>query len=157
VKYYFVAFFAFIGFYIHPANGQIKRSQAVFVEIKGSGVNLTLNYDTRFSKQVNGIGGGIGFGYFGDKYQNAINIPVGVNYLMGKKNNFLECGIGTVWSDYNSESDDQAGFAKIYLTRLQGCAFSVMAGYRYQRWERCLLELISLLFFQKIKSILWLA
>ena len=112
---------------------QTGMRQAIFMEMKGAGVNLTLNYDTRFSKKVNGIGGRIGFGYFGDRFQNAINIPLEINYLAGKRNHFLEIGTGMVWGSYKENSDDQKGFADIYITPLQGWAFCLQAGYRYQQ------------------------
>jgi hypothetical protein len=141
VKRYFLVVLVSIGFSSQTIKGQTKTSQAVFVEVKGSGINLTLNYDARFSKQINGIGGRIGFGYFGGKYQNAINIPIEANYLLGKGNNFCEIGMGAVWSEYNVESDDQSGLAKVYLTELQGWAFTVITGYRYQHAGRILFRI----------------
>ncbi len=152
MKSYFFGFLAFIGFSFQTLNAQFKRSEAVFVEVKGSGINLTLNYDTRFSKKINGIGGSIGFGYLGDKYENAMNLPIAVNYLVGSKRNFFEMGIAAVWSEYNIESDDQAGFVKTYVTHLQGWAFAVIAGYRYQQAGKIFFRIDATPVFSKCKT-----
>ena len=110
-----------------------KRQNAIFAEVKGSGVNLTLNYDTRLSFKENGLGVRIGIGSFGNKYSRAINLPIEINYLFGTERHFFETSIGTVWGNYTEESDDQKGFADLYITPLHGWAFCMSAGYRYQQ------------------------
>lgn len=117
------------------------RGQAIFMEIKGSGVNLTFNYDTRLSSKNNGFGARIGVGYFGDRFQNAINIPVEISYLVGNRNNFVELGTGIVWGNYNEVSDDQIGFAAIYITPLDGFGLNLNIGYRYQKPGRIMYKL----------------
>jgi len=82
---------------------------------------------------MNGIGGRAGFGYFGNHFQNTINVPIEINYLAGKKNHFLEIGSGIVWENYQVNSDDQKGFVDLYITSLQGWAYCMDVGYRYQQ------------------------
>jgi len=118
-----------------------KRQNAIFIEVKGTGANLTLNYDTRFTAKTNGLGARAGFGYFGDKYDNVINIPFEINYLIGKEKHFFETGVGAVWGNYNEKSDDQKGIGNLYITKLNGWAFATDIGYRYQQYNRLLLRL----------------
>ena len=128
------------GLSAHSQNNSL-RSQAVFMEIKGSGVNLTINYDSRFVKKSNGFGGRVGVGFFGDRWQKAFNLPVEINYLIGNRFHFLELGTGIVWGNYDEISDDQKGFADAYLTPLDGFGFNLNIGYRYQKPERIMFKL----------------
>lgn len=74
------------------------RAQNVFVELGGQGLLLTANYDTRFSKRRDGLGGRIGIGYIAADSDNAATtIPIGLNYLLGKNNKFFEIGLGATF------------------------------------------------------------
>lgn len=66
-----------------------KRAQNIFVEFLGQGLLVTANYDTRFTNKRNGIGGRIGIGYINDSVNGITTIPVGINYLLGKKSSFF--------------------------------------------------------------------
>ena len=72
-------------------------AKSIFVEIGGPGV-ASFNYDTRFTKRNDGIGGRIGIGGFKIADVRAIFVPAGVNYLLGKDNrNFFELGAGVTF------------------------------------------------------------
>ncbi len=74
------------------------QAKVAFVEIGGPGL-ASLNYDMRFTKSEDGIGGRVGFGGFslgtGTERVTIIFIPIGVNYLLGKnEKNYFEVGGG---------------------------------------------------------------
>ncbi|RYY06349.1 MAG: hypothetical protein EOP43_06620, partial [Sphingobacteriaceae bacterium] len=75
------------------------RAQNVYIELLGQGLLLTANYDTRFSNKRNGIGGrvGVGFGTLPLSNNTVFTIPIGLNYLIGKKINFFEIGLGATY------------------------------------------------------------
>jgi len=91
-----------------------KRSspqQTLFFGLGGQGLGLSLNYDTRFTKSLKGIGGRIGVGYiirveshtlFGIELTSStssISIPITVNYLIGSKGHYFEVGAGTTFGN----------------------------------------------------------
>ena len=71
-----------------------KRAQNVFVELGGQGLLFTANYDTRFSKRRDGLGGRAGIGYISIGGDNASTVPLSLNYLLGKGRQFFEIGLG---------------------------------------------------------------
>ncbi len=90
-------------------NAQVKKisggeasspAKVVFVELGGPGL-ASLNYDMRFKKSEDGIGGRIGLGGFslgtaasGGK-STALFIPIGINYIKSKnEKNYFELGAG---------------------------------------------------------------
>lgn len=79
-----------------------KRAQAVYLELPGNGIIYSLNYDTRFSKRQNGIGGRIGAGFTPIGGGMLFSMPIMVNYLTGKKNGHFEGGIGAAYAGRNS-------------------------------------------------------
>ncbi|MFK8101324.1 MAG: hypothetical protein AB8G15_02320 [Saprospiraceae bacterium] len=70
---------------------QAQRAQAIYAELGGAGLRYSINYDTRFTKQENGIGARIGFGTM---INNNVLIPVHINYLHGIGNHKFELGLG---------------------------------------------------------------
>lgn len=70
---------------------QAQRGEAIYAELGGAGLIWTVNYDTRFSEADDKLGARIGFGFFDD----AIHIPLQLNYLFGEGNHKLELGLGT--------------------------------------------------------------
>jgi len=87
--------------------------QALFVELGGQGLFLTINYDTRFSRSNKGLGGRIGIGYFPFFDFDTTTIPVGLNYLTGKNGKYFETGVGATYIKTISlfGSDDVSGIA----------------------------------------------
>ena len=71
-----------------------KRAQNVFVELGGQGLLFTANYDSRFSKRRDGLGGRAGIGYISIGGDNASTVPLSLNYLLGKGRQFFEIDLG---------------------------------------------------------------
>lgn len=71
-----------------------KKAQNVFVELGGQGLLFTANYDSRFSKRRDGLGGRAGIGYISIGGDNATTVPLSLNYLLGKGRQFFEIGLG---------------------------------------------------------------
>ena len=81
----------------------VKRAQNIQVEWLGQGLLFTLNYDTRFGKRRNGLGGRIGFGGLGGDGVALITVPVSLNYLLGNGKNLFEIGLGATYANFNDE------------------------------------------------------
>ncbi|MFZ4263421.1 hypothetical protein ACFRAE_15380 [Sphingobacterium sp. HJSM2_6] len=103
---------ATISFAQQNANPDISltRKQSLFFEVLGPGVTYSFNYDTRFQKTNNGLGGRIGVSYLGGADDiKVFTVPVVLNYLLGKKGNYFELGAGATFvnvsSDFESGSD----------------------------------------------------
>jgi len=96
---------------VMKTHDRTSPQQALFVELGGQGVFLTINYDTRFSRSNKGLGGRIGIGYFPHSIFNATTIPVGINYLAGKDGKYFEAGVGATFTKtvFLFGSDDVSG------------------------------------------------
>ncbi|WP_373494282.1 hypothetical protein [Aquiflexum sp.] len=73
---------------------QSTRGQSVYMEVLGNGLSYSLNYDTRFSKSLKGLGGRAGIGYVGIDGYTLTSVPIVVNYLFGHNKHFFEVGAG---------------------------------------------------------------
>lgn len=73
---------------------ELPKRNAVFVEVYGAGIFHSVNYDIRFDQVCNGLGTRIGLGYTAIDGVRVVTIPIAVNYLVGRKHNFLELGVG---------------------------------------------------------------
>ena len=71
-----------------------RPPQAIYAELGGNGILLSVNYDRRFNKRTTGLGFRAGLGYSFDSYTPFVTVPVAINYLMGKRNSFFEVGVG---------------------------------------------------------------
>lgn len=114
-----------------------KFRKALFIENHGSGLRYSVNFDTRLKRDVNngfGVKGGIGKG-MGYKTEvtnnnkptnrNYFTLPIGVNYIIGKKRHGIEAGIGfTVQIALNKVDRTVADFKSIL--------FPYHIGYRFQ-------------------------
>lgn len=98
-------------------------AQTGFVELGGPGL-ASINFDTRFSKKNDGIGGRVGIGGFSftetftDTKSGLIFLPIGLNYIFGKDNkNFFEVGAGVtpVFGTGDFISDFSETFGHIIL------------------------------------------
>lgn len=110
------------------ASNSIAQAPQLFAELGGPSV-AGLNFDTRFSKKDNGIGGRIGFGGFSIDGSGVLFVPVGINYLVGKpeSKNFLELGVNLTYvsaTDEGEEADTDNNLADTWG--------SLTLGYRYQ-------------------------
>lgn len=119
-------------------SGEEKRAQNIFVEIGGQGLLFTANYDSRFSKRRDGLGGRAGIGYLAIDGDNITTVPLSLNYLLGKGNNFFEIGLGAtivatsgndnslLWDDNNSNLLGTMSFS--YRLQPVNGGFSLRAG-----------------------------
>lgn len=108
--------------------------KAVFVEILGSGLLYTINYDTRLKQDVNqgiGIRVGIGKGTYSSNQtfgQRFTTLPINLNYLYGKKRSGLEAGVSITPEFTFQDFDDRVNLYGI-----------LNLGYRYQPLNKGLL------------------
>ena len=83
----FTCFTSFFGF-------TQTAAKSVYFELGGAGL-ATVNYDMRFQKKNDGFGFKVGIGGFKVDEENALFVPLGVNYLIGKdERNYFEVGLG---------------------------------------------------------------
>ena len=83
-------------FFVSLVLSKIGAAQAksVIFELGGPGL-ASINFDSRFSKKEDGIGGRIGLGGFSVDGEGIVFVPVGLNYILGKDNkNYFEMGAG---------------------------------------------------------------
>jgi hypothetical protein len=83
-----------------------RAPQAVFTELGGAGLLLSLNYDSRFTKRVDGLGFRVGLGYSFSNDPSFFTVPVGLNYLMGRNGNYFEVGGGVTYVSVSSNNGD---------------------------------------------------
>jgi hypothetical protein len=102
-----------------------RPPQAAYFGIGGAGLIFSANYDTRFSKRLNGVGAAIGVGSWFGGGVTVFTIPLTLNYLVGKKDHFLELGVGGTFVtgsvDFFNSSESGSGFLG-----------HAVLGYRYQ-------------------------
>jgi hypothetical protein len=110
-----------------------KRAQNVYIEILGTGLIFSANYDTRFANKQDGLGARIGVGGYSIEASSILTVPVQINYLIGTNNKFFEVGLGFTYVNFvgsdliffkaNNNSD------KINTKTIIG---NLTFGYRYQ-------------------------
>lgn len=126
-----IIFIAALLIFMLPLSGvgqnEIKR-EAIFLEGLGSGIFYSFNYDWRFKEQANGLGAKIGLGYTAIDGYSVATIPFAANYLIGKKRNFLEFGLGaTVLLLSEANSTTAASDRRLSAS---GLLFNGIIGYR---------------------------
>ena len=107
-----------------------QSAKNVYVELGGPGF-ISANYDVRLSKSNNGLGVRAGIGIISDLQASGFTIPIGLNYLVGKRKNFLEIGSGVSYVHLPSVNQDQP-------FNFPGESFLVgygWLGYKYQPLE----------------------
>lgn len=70
----------------------------VFAELFGPGMSVSVNYDFRFENQIDGLGMRIGIGGYKINENDRFSVPIGLNYLIGRRNMFFEVGGNVVYS-----------------------------------------------------------
>ncbi|HTI06985.1 MAG TPA: hypothetical protein VL832_00475 [Puia sp.] len=109
--------------------------QAIYAEIGGAGVVLSLNYDTRLTKKEGGLGVRGGIGYSCSSNPSFLTVPVGLNYLLGGKGHYLEMGAGVSYLHItNDHGYDYLAFANkaFYKDRTDLLFETLNIGYRRQ-------------------------
>jgi len=104
-----------------------RPPQAVYFLFGGSGPLLSVNYDRRFQKRVNGAGFAAGLGFFGESGISLFSIPVSINYLFGRDSHFLEIAGGATFISAKSNDIFGGGSSSGSLV-----FYHLNAGYHYQ-------------------------
>lgn len=71
-----------------------RSPQALYFQLGGSAPIISVNYDRRFAKRVNGAGFTAGLGFWGGTGVTVLSVPVSLNYLFGRKSDFIEVAGG---------------------------------------------------------------
>lgn len=88
----FFLFFLFSVLFVLRTSAQSAKS--VYAELGGPGI-ASFNFDARFNKKEDGLGGRIGIGGFSVDHSGIVVFPIGLNYLMSKdQKNYFELGAG---------------------------------------------------------------
>jgi hypothetical protein len=103
----------------------LHRAKSVYAEIGGNGLEFSVNYDFRFAKKQDGFGARAGIGIIANIDGSAVTFPLGVNYLLGKRSNYLEAGLGVTIVNFNSNffGNNLKSTTSLFVPSL---------GYRYQ-------------------------
>ncbi len=120
-------------------NGYPTHSSQIMIEYSGPGGQWSLQFESRFKKQTDGSGYTIGFGSAPYDLEETCNeggfltIPLGLNYLVGKRDHKLEVGGGMVLKLFGAgtkvwcpEIDDN------FYENGNPVYFYCLLGYRYQ-------------------------
>ena len=104
-----------------------RAPQAVYLQFLGSAPILSINYDRRFSKKLNGAGFAAGVGFWGASGVSVFSIPVSVNYLFGRTSSFIEAAAGATYISATALDlfdDSRSSGSTVF--------FHINLGYRYQ-------------------------
>ena len=113
-----------------------REPQVFFVELGGPGL-LSANYDRRFAKQTDGWGFRGGLGYLNSSDYSLYSVPIGINYLAGRKGKYLELGLNEsllfINVNHNYNYDNSVQIFDTYATDHSTIALtSLTIGYRSQ-------------------------
>lgn len=124
---------------------QFDNAKAIYSEFLGPSATFGINYDARFDKTNNGLGWRAGLGLF--KIDGTIlTVPVGLNYLIGKRGSYLELGVGATYlyattnvffleNSVHEElinSDGKVGFMVSEVKPISTVFGNITFGYRFQ-------------------------
>lgn len=87
-------FFPLLGLLLWNSTIAQERSLFATLEILGNGSYISANYDARFARQNKGLGFRAGLGSTLEAIdQPTLSLPVGINYLWGGDQHFVEAGL----------------------------------------------------------------
>ncbi|MEJ7692330.1 hypothetical protein, partial [Daejeonella sp.] len=123
-----------------PSTGKYQR--IVYGEFLGTGMGLSLNYDMRIKPdRKDGFGFRVGLGRIPDDYAgNWTTLPLGMNYVLGKRKHGFEMGLGVTF--FHNASGENF-FIELYgdePRRKITSAEIFNVGYRYQASPKLLLR-----------------
>lgn len=81
-------------------------THAIFTELGGPGMHLSLNYDTRIQGRKDGWGIRVGLGSNLNTNPTFFSVPVGLNYLAGHGGNYFEIGGGATYVSLGRTTGD---------------------------------------------------
>lgn len=103
-----------------------RPPQAVYFQLGGSAPILSVNYDRRFGNRVNGAGFSAGLGFWGGTGVAVLSIPASLNYLFGRKSDFIELAGGATFVTGSVDLFDDSENSG------SGMLYHFNAGYRHQ-------------------------
>ncbi len=112
-----------------PPVVQTNKPRAIYLEVGGPGLALTINYDRRFGNDVDKWGYRIGAGYYNTGANWVATIPFQINYLYGGETSFLEVGAGTTFV----RSHGSTNGTTFQFDNITGFIGTATIGYRYQQ------------------------
>lgn len=113
------------------ATGKPKLNALSF-ELGKTGIIYNLNFDHKVASKRFGFRAGAGSNL--GQHLNVISVGGGGYHLFGNKNKFFELGLDIHYLIVNEESDDQRGFASIFVYpnySIKTTYSSLNLGYRY--------------------------
>lgn len=128
-----------------PVKKKKVKNRFAFIELLGTGGLYSFNYDFRFDKTIFdkwGLRAGIEYlplntyNYSGDKLTySTVLFPFMVNYLIGKRNKFLELGLGAVyvfkWKHGALKAEEYEYFIRNINRRIPKSYGAFSIGYRH--------------------------
>lgn len=109
------------------------------LEVFGPGSLFSINFDMRFAKKQNGLGfrvglGGSSLGTLGESCNSGaqLSLPIGLNYLIGKNDHYVEIGGGIVPTVVGGTKVLCIGFQPDFFSDEIQTYEYVLAGYRFQ-------------------------
>lgn len=108
--------------------------QVIFAELFGRSLDYSVNYDRRFFKRRNSLGLSVGISYYTDP--NLFSMPIDINYLAGKNDNYLEVGGGVTYfggSLTNGTFEDKFYESYLGYGKVDKIIAVLTMGYRYQQ------------------------
>ena len=109
-------------------------THAIYTEVGGQGILFSINYDSRLTSRVDGLGFRVGVGYGVSSTPCYVSFPVGLNYLLGHGGNYFELGAGATYINLTSVVPGSGvGFAnKTWNSDQHFLCASTVIGYRRQ-------------------------
>jgi len=92
---------------------QVPKAEAISFEIGKTGLIYNFNYDLKFKGKNLGIRAGMGSNL--GSYLHLFSIGGGGYFLIGETKEFLELGLDIHFIRVTESSDDQRGFADIFI------------------------------------------
>ncbi|MCS6917225.1 MAG: hypothetical protein RMK52_01160 [Chitinophagales bacterium] len=105
-KILFLAFILLFSFKIDAQTEKasiVQYAPSIYVELFGPSILYAVNYDQRIAPRRDGLGIRGGIGYVNLDDFRMLVVPIGMNYLIGKENRYLELGLGATFMDLSDE------------------------------------------------------
>jgi hypothetical protein len=119
------------------SNNADESQQSIFFEIAGPSGIYAFNYEKRFGANPGSFGVRAGIGYLpltkvGGNQESFtfITVPVGVNYLLGGNEKYLELGLGATYA--TAETDQVINTSGNDTVTGTTFWFNTVVGFRYQ-------------------------
>ncbi len=110
--------------------------RAIFFELGGHSIFFGVNYDVRFNKKPDGMGGRVGIGYMAVSEARFFSLPVALNYLMGKDGKYFEMGAGATLLSLGERDDyysyTEMGHSSPTTTNITKLLGNISFGFRRQ-------------------------